>query len=160
MPQTDICRDDLLILLASMGVILPTSTKISDEDLSKRLLQALDSAQGISVLVNPTLVNPSIYELWSSDKTLLDATLRGNLLESTRNRMSPGPKGVSSAKEDTFQELRQIIMAFAFNFQEAKHRNFCLMDSSQDWGVYGRVRDLAFESSNLILNPCLDRGRT
>jgi hypothetical protein len=148
MSRRDICRDDLLILLASMGVVLPKSTKIPDEALNKRLSQALDAAQQISVLINPTLVNPSIYELWSSDKTLFDATQRGNMLESFGNWISPGPKGVSSAKEDTFKELRQIIMAFAFTL-EAKHRHFCLMDNSApDWGVYVRVRYLASESKS------------
>ena len=148
MSRLDICRDDLLILLASMGVVLPKSTKIPDEALNKRVSQALDAAQQISVLINPTLVNPSIYELWSLDKTLLDATQRGNMLESFRNRISPGTKGVSSAKEDTFKELRQIIMAFAFTL-EANHCRFCLMDTSApDWGVYVRVRHLASENKS------------
>jgi hypothetical protein len=107
----------------------------------------LDAAQQIN-FVNSTVVNPSIYKLWSSDEKLLDATLRGNLLEATRNCLSPGPKGVSSAKEDTFKDLRQIIMAFA-NF-EAKRQYFSLMDNS----TFGYVKSCHL-NKKVICSECL-----
>jgi len=72
MLSQDISREDLLILLASMGVVLPEDNKMTAEQLNKRLGQALDTAQKIPDILGTSTVNPTELSVWSSseNKTL------------------------------------------------------------------------------------------
>ncbi|KAF8159209.1 hypothetical protein B0H34DRAFT_655410 [Crassisporium funariophilum] len=138
MSRIHFCREDLLILLGSMGISLPKNTKIPDEDLVKRLANALDAAQHIVSLTNAAVVDPSTYPSWSSEKTLLECTRRGNALEAYRNAVYGQDQRTSSAKEDTFIELRQVIMSLANGYDNG-HPEFFLLGDSRDWGVFIRI---------------------
>ncbi|KAF5316283.1 hypothetical protein D9619_006815 [Psilocybe cf. subviscida] len=122
--------EDLLTLFTSIGVILPTHTKIPDEDLTKKLTAALDAAQELS----------------------LSISLRTNVICGLQVGPQPGspcvpqhllkengpPNFISTDKKDTFQELRQIPLSFA-NHRKGGHRHFCLLDDARQYGVYIRA---------------------
>jgi len=134
----EISREDLLALLGSMGVSLPLHTKIPEEDLQKRLSNALDAAQQLNATFDSTPVIPSGYPAWPSKTNLLDATKRGNYQEALQNSLHLGPMGLSTEKQHTFREMRQIVMAFGNYWQQDK-KELCLMDKSMGWAVYVRV---------------------
>ena len=50
----EISREDLLILLASMGVVIPKTTKIPDKELNKCLTSAFDASQQFSTIIAST----------------------------------------------------------------------------------------------------------
>ncbi|RDB27781.1 hypothetical protein Hypma_003242 [Hypsizygus marmoreus] len=142
---SDIDREDALTILASMGVKLPKGTKIPAVDLDKRLVQALDGAQQFSDVVAGLKVplNPSKWPKWDSSKPLLEAVSRGNPAEAFANAMNkahrrPEP---STAKEDTFVEVRQILLGFSAHCDQG-HKTFVLRDSREEWVVVVRIVDI------------------
>lgn len=148
-------REGLLAVLDSIGVSLPPTTKIQEEDLNKRFSQALDAAQQYRNVIGESMFDPSSSKTWPSGKNLLEATKRGNLMEAFKNATSVGgSKGVSSDKKDTFTEMRQIVMGFADSFHKG-HQHFCMIDklkTLENWGVYVRVCRLLHRSSKRNLS--------
>ncbi|KAF8066677.1 hypothetical protein FPV67DRAFT_1449840 [Lyophyllum atratum] len=142
MSSFDIDRGDVLLLLDCMGIKLPKNTKISDDDLNKRLHQALDGAQRFHDLLAPVSpVNPATLPTWTSSTPLLEAVSRGNLKEAYQNMMDGfhrKPRPTSSAKEDTFTEVRQIVLGFA-NGYDRGHKVFALNDKQGEWCIVVRA---------------------
>jgi len=138
MTPKEISREDLLILLASMGVTIPKTTKIPDEELNKRLRLALDASQQFTNIITTTPVDATPYPLWPSDKALYKATQRGNVYETLNQVMSQRRKGSLSPKEDTFKELRQSILGFA-RLRDMGKSEICFVDDDGQWGIFVRV---------------------
>ena len=138
MPAEDISREDLLILLASMGVAIPKTTKIPAEGLNKRLSQAFDASQQFANIIATIPINLTSFSLWSSDKTLYQATQRGNVSEALTQVMSQRRRGSLSPKEDSFKELRQSVLGFAF-LRDMGKREICFVDDDGQWGIFVRV---------------------
>ncbi|KAF9461154.1 hypothetical protein BDZ94DRAFT_1264418 [Collybia nuda] len=139
---SDILREDMLVLLSTMGVELPENTKIPDDGLNKLLLQALDASQRFTDLLKTAPFNPSEYHRWKSPKPLLEAVSRGNLTEAFENAMSGNKaRGTSTAKEDTFREVRQILLALSMHYDQGT-RDFVLLDTTEEWGIVIRIVDL------------------
>jgi len=116
MLSQDISREDLLILLASMGVVLLEDNKMTAEQLNKRLGQALDTAQEIPDILETSTVNPTELSVWSSseNKTLHESSQRGNLTEAFMGDMrQPNKKGNLSSKANIFREMRQSVLNIA-----------------------------------------------
>ncbi|KDR80994.1 hypothetical protein GALMADRAFT_61129 [Galerina marginata CBS 339.88] len=150
--SSKICREDLLVLLASIGVSLPTNTKISEEDLNKRLTQALDAAQQFRTVIESTPFNPSTFPTWPLEKNLPEATVRLGIMDGVKMKLSHGPK-VSADKKDTFKEIRTAVMSFAHGIQ-AGQREFWLTDQLgkfEGWGIYARVRVVLLRFSQKTL---------
>ncbi|KAF8810460.1 hypothetical protein BYT27DRAFT_7336692 [Phlegmacium glaucopus] len=141
MPSKEISREDLLILLASMGVAIPKTTKMPDEELNKRLTLAFDASQQFTNIIATTPVDVTSYPLWPSDKALYQATQRGNVSEALNQVMSQRRKGSLSPKEDTFKELRQSVLGFA-RLRDMGKREICFVDDDGRWGVFVQVLDV------------------
>ncbi|GLB41474.1 hypothetical protein LshimejAT787_1000740 [Lyophyllum shimeji] len=128
-----------------MGIKLPKTTKIPDDDLSKRLNQALDGAQRFNDLLGPiSPLNPSTLDQWASSKPLLEAVSRGSLNEAYRNMMDGyhrKARPTSSAKEDTFTEVRQVLMGFANHYDQG-HKLFALKDKQEEWCIIARIVEI------------------
>ena len=139
MLPSEISRDDILILLASMGVVLPKDTKMPLEELNKRLQQALDTAQAYADLITKPPVDPLALPLWPDGKSLYEATLRGNITEHATGQMARPKKGGQSAKEDTFKEMRQSVLTMACAHDEGVREIF-FRDADRKWTLYVRVR--------------------
>ncbi|KAF8159212.1 hypothetical protein B0H34DRAFT_702485 [Crassisporium funariophilum] len=137
----DITRDDLLILLASMGVSLPKTTKIPDADLHKRVLSALDTSQQLSDLIEKLPVDPTNYPLWSSKKTLFEASQRQNMTEAICREMAHEKLGPLAPKEEVFKEMRKSIMGFAY-MRDMDLYEMCFADDSEQWGILVRIFDV------------------
>lgn len=138
MPSTEMPREDLLSLLASMGVVLPKTTKMLDEELSKRLTQAFNCSQQFTNIITTTPVDVAQYPLWPSDKPLYQATQRGNVTELLSQVMSQPRRGSRSPKEDTFKELRQSVLSFALLREMGKSEIFFADDDGR-WGIFVQV---------------------
>ena len=139
MTSNDISREDILIFLSSMGVVLPKDTKMPMEDLNKRLGNALDASQQFDQLLGTKTVDPSEFTQWTG-KDILKASHRNNIQEKVTGTgaMSQPKKGPLSAKEDIFRELRQSILAIAHSCDE-DHMDVYYMDGEEKWAIFVRV---------------------
>lgn len=117
-------RTEKLRVLASMGIELPEDTKLVDAVLEKRLVNALDAAQGKDRYPDPSKLRelpmwPLVKtgEINSSARLLLDAVKRGNMHEARHWQNSQAALlGMSASPElftDPFMDLRQTHMSLA-----------------------------------------------
>ncbi|KDR81001.1 hypothetical protein GALMADRAFT_1118997 [Galerina marginata CBS 339.88] len=141
MSHKDISREDTLVLLASMGIVLPKDTKLPIEELNKRLGQALDTSQEYSDHIETALVDPWAFPLWPTEKSLYEATKRGNMTESLMGSMSQPKKGDLSSKEDTFKEMRQSVLSLAYACDQKIFEIF-FMGAEEKWGIFVRILDV------------------
>jgi len=134
-----ISREDILVVLSSMGVVLSKDTKMPLEALNKRLGNALDASQQFEQLIGTTTVDPSEFAEWT-EKKILEASYRNNIEESLTGTgaMSQRKKGHLSAKEDTFRELRQSILGIAHSCDE-RHTDVYYMDGEEKWAIFLQV---------------------
>lgn len=139
MSTPSIPREDLIILLASFGVTLPLSTKIPDDELHKRLAHTLDAAQQFTALAFAVPLFPSEYPLWPINKPLTKASLRGSKIEHVKAVTSHKTLTMSTAKEDTFVEVRMDIRNWGKQF-ECGMRHHILIDNIETWSLYIHVR--------------------
>lgn len=142
-----------------MGVVLSKDTKMPMADLNKRLGNALDTSQQFDQLIGTKTVDPSEFTQWNG-KDILKASHRNNIQENVTGTgaTSHRKKGPLSAKEDTFRELRQSILAIAHCCDE-DHTDVYYMDGEEKWAIFVRVclnEDLRVLSLILI---CLDSAR-
>ncbi|KAF8891974.1 hypothetical protein CPB85DRAFT_1482585 [Mucidula mucida] len=98
-----------------MGVELPSSTKLSEEDLEKKLATALTFSQGISSSSKFPL-NPTKLSAWKNDNTdapASDLTFRNSTAEATLRAEMPNPFPLyASAFMDARRALRRIAQLF------------------------------------------------
>lgn len=149
MMSKEICRDDLLILLSSMGIVLP-DTKLTVDELNKKLGLAFDASQQLWTHLPTTPIDPSTFPLWDVKKdddgdTLFEATQRRNMSEMLAGVMQPPKQGGNAKKEEMFKEMRQSIMGIAFMFDQGL-REICYVDEN-GIGILINVR-----LSSLLLN--------
>uniref|UniRef100_A0A8H8CHX9 Uncharacterized protein n=1 Tax=Psilocybe cubensis TaxID=181762 RepID=A0A8H8CHX9_PSICU len=141
--STRFSREDTLILLESLGISLPPTTKISLDDLNKRLKDALDAAQRLHAVIETLPLNPADHPIWPADKDLEEATRKFNFKEAIQMRLANAAPKVSSNKKDTFWEMRKVVTSFA---QESPTgREFCMSDTLGElvnWGVYVNVTQI------------------
>ena len=139
MTPNDISREDILIFLSSMGVILSKDTKMPMEDLNKCLGNALDASQQFDQLIGTKTVDSSKFTQWTG-KNILKASHRNNIQESFMGTgaMSQQKKGPLSAKEDIFRELCQSILAIAHCCDE-DHTDVYYIDGEEKWAIFVRV---------------------
>lgn len=153
-----ISRDDLLTVLASIGVILPTRTKVPSTELVKKLMSALDGAQDLADLLPTAKLASGLdvreYPLWPPEEDLEKAATREPMrtlaLTEQIRRLQYRHGVTSTEKEDTFKELRQIIIGFGHNVKRG-HKYYCLMDEERAWGVFIRVRTENFAHPPTVL---------
>ncbi|PPQ94681.1 hypothetical protein CVT25_009536 [Psilocybe cyanescens] len=141
MASKNISRDDLLILLSSIGIVLGKDNKLPVEELNNRLGQALDTSQEFSDVIEKTPVDPLSLPKWSSkEQTLYQASQRGNMTEAFVGSMS-AKKGNSSSKEETFKEMRQSILSIAYTI-DLGIKEISFMDADDKWGIFVRIIDV------------------
>ncbi|KAF4611248.1 hypothetical protein D9613_007243 [Agrocybe pediades] len=134
-------RDGLLAVLHSMDITFPSTTKIQEDDLNKRLSQALDAAQRYRDVIGNSIFDESTGTPWPADKDLMEGTQRGTIWEIARNQIYGASQ---SENKGTFAEMRQIVMGLAHNYKLGI-RNICMTESLgvlEDWGVYVRILNI------------------
>lgn len=140
MAVIDISREDILIILGSMGIKLGDNNKVPLDQLEMRLDKALDASQQIAELfATQKHVNPDTLSKWSPDKPLFEATARYNAAEALKAGDITRPKRAERARrEDTFKELRQTIWAVAFACEGNSPAIF-LINKDQQNAIFIRV---------------------
>lgn len=139
MSSNNISRDELLVLLSSMGVVLAKDNKLPTEELNRRFGLALNTSQELSDVIDKTPINLASFPRWTSHKTLFEATQRGNLTEALAGYMSRPKKGHLSSKEETFKEMRQSVLFMAHTW-DVGLRDICFMTEGDQSGIFVRVR--------------------
>ncbi|KAF4611247.1 hypothetical protein D9613_007244 [Agrocybe pediades] len=126
--SSELTRDRVLAVLHSMGVNLPSNTKIPKEDLIKRLSQALDAAQRYRDVIGSPNFNTNTAASWPSDKNLRDATHRSTFWELARDEAYATGRNIppESPKKDIFTEMRQIFNEIARGFHIGVRSTFII----------------------------------
>ncbi|PPQ92952.1 hypothetical protein CVT25_000215 [Psilocybe cyanescens] len=148
MSSNNISRDELQILLSSMGIVLPKDNKLPTEELNRRFGQALNTSQEFSDVIENTPINLSSLPKWFSRQSLFEATQRGNLTEALAGVMSQPKKGHLSSKEETFKEMRQSILLMAHACDVGIRDIFFVTDGDKP-GISIRIIDV-FRSKNKV----------
>ncbi|KAK7052839.1 hypothetical protein VNI00_004158 [Paramarasmius palmivorus] len=136
---TEATREEKLQMLASMGVELPLTTGLPEEDVDKKLRSAVDSAQYFFTLVPSKTLDPKSSPIWKR-KLLRSAVARGSIEETRQEafaqatlRQAPFPE-----HERVFMELRDTISGIAHGVDEG-HKHFLIQDKDQDSALGLRV---------------------
>ena len=112
-------RTETLQILKCLGVDLPVTTKISEENLDRRLRNALDAAQYKDHLPSPfKLTRLPSWPTKKGDKadtsarSLFEAVRRGSIQESRQIHAAKmaGGSDVPTLYVDPFTDLRQTLM--------------------------------------------------
>ncbi|KAF7305409.1 MYND-type domain-containing protein [Mycena chlorophos] len=159
--MSSLSRQEILDLLAAMGVDLPPKTKLPDAELDKRFSKTLDSAQYLSRVVPDPPLDPSVYPSW------LDKTRRaGPVLDGIR-RHNVGEAGLFAQQRVTgtdpfplygnpFMDLRQTMMSIANTCDNmvsgGKIAPMVVQDEADTAGILMRVLDVRmFDKATPIL---------
>ncbi|KAI0704229.1 hypothetical protein C8T65DRAFT_611445 [Cerioporus squamosus] len=142
--MTTLTRSETVSILKSMGLELPADTKLSDENLEKRLRDALNAAQQKDRL--PASLDLKSLSSWPTSKTepsaskrkpLLDAVQRGNLGEAAHNYVRKSR--VPELYVDPFMDLRQTIMGLAHFIDQGVTRCVIQDQEKENYAINVRV---------------------
>ncbi|KZT64969.1 hypothetical protein DAEQUDRAFT_565796 [Daedalea quercina L-15889] len=147
-------RQETLTILASMGVELPSATKMPDDALQKRLRQALNSAQYISnVLSNPPL-DPAALSAWPSGRSVYDGVRRGNFEEAMQNYQRKLQGKDVELYKNPMMDARQTLMGIT-QWWDQGHKWMVLQDPAAEQCAINirllSVRELDKETPVLVL---------
>lgn len=126
-----------------MGVELPPKTKLSDDELDKRLSKTLDGCQYLArVVPNPPL-NPVSYKPWclnKSNKRILHAIRRHNFGESSvvYDNLMKGNSHPYTLYSDPLMDLRQSLMTMG-NYWDEKRTCMMLADEEKTSCIFMRA---------------------
>ncbi|KAJ7213092.1 hypothetical protein GGX14DRAFT_620156 [Mycena pura] len=123
-------RQEIIDLLALVGVEIPARTKLTDEKLDKRLTLVLDSCQYISrVVPNPPLV-PSAYPLWNGVQPLDNAIIRANADEANLfEKPESRAQGIVDPIPDAFRDLRHSLKEIFATYVDKGYSRYAFQDS-------------------------------
>ncbi|KAJ7213095.1 hypothetical protein GGX14DRAFT_446280 [Mycena pura] len=145
-------RQEIVDLLALVGVEIPARTRLTDEKLDKRLTLVLDSCQYISrVVPNPPLV-PSAYPLWNGVKPLDDAIIRTNADEASLFEKSRAQGIVDPIPMHTnaFRDLRHSLKEIAIYVNKGYSR-YAFQDSGMASDIRLKVLLATLKEQHLLL---------
>ena len=136
----ELTRDEKLGLMHSMGIELPTTTRLPDDAVDKKLRSSVDAAQYFDNVFTKSSVDPATLPPWPSKSPLQKATARGNLGEGlgrdgimrVRNE-SPFPQ-----YEGVFLEVRRAVGTIAAGVDQGA-KCYLLQDQDQSSAISLRV---------------------
>ena len=141
--MSKLAREEMLTVLKSMGVEVPVTTKIPDDDLNKRVRDALNAAQYKDKLPSP--LNLSDLPPWPTsdqERSLFEAVQRGTVGEAVQNYITG--RRQPELYVDAFMDLRQSTMHLA-RFVDGGAMCFIMKDKADDQcAINIRVRPLFF----------------
>ncbi|EMD36741.1 hypothetical protein CERSUDRAFT_50971 [Gelatoporia subvermispora B] len=118
-------RNELLSALASMGVEIPSHTKLGDDALDKRLRQALGCAESLSRVLPDTPFDPLTLPQWlSRNGSVYEATRRGNMQEAIMNtaaEMRGQQSPFAELYKNVFVDLRQTLLGISQMWDNGVH---------------------------------------
>ena len=132
----DASRDEILVVLACMGVELTPTTKLPLVALQRRLTKALDCTQSV---IKSKEVDPSAFPLWSS--TSRDSLEKASQVISMQEAFQgSGLLAQQPLYENAFLDLRQTVVGFGHHWDEG-YRHIIVEDMDGSYGVTLRVCD-------------------
>jgi hypothetical protein len=135
-------RADYVALLSSLGVDIPTRTKLSDAALKERLQKSLDASQQLPLVVPRGTIDPSIQPSWSrSSGSVEEAIGRVNIAEGLANMMAraQGRENADDLGTNPFSDVRQTLLALG-KYWDMENRSYIMQDEEQTSAIPMRVR--------------------
>ena len=155
--DTKLSREELLSVLSNFGITIPPASKLPKESLQKRLRQAINASQTMSLL-NP---NPPLdleqYSKWPQGyKGVFDAIRRGNLEEAAMTQLAMR-QGQDPARlyVNAFMDVRQTLMSLANNCETSGYKHAVVQDLDQDkCAINLRVRSFTTMEASSFTDTC------
>lgn len=130
-------RAELFRILTVMGIVVPSTSRLSNDALESRLEQAINSSQALlSVALTPPVV-PAHYVAWPPGGkafTTFNAIRRGNMddvllaTEARKNGIgNPSPLGANP-----FMDIRQTLMTLARNWDNHGRKFAAVMQDKDE----------------------------
>jgi len=155
-------REELLAALSSLGVG-SKDTKMTTEELMRRLESAFDASQQFSTLIQRTPVDGDSLKKWPTENVVMmfKNAFRGTVTE-VMERLNPAvahqdKKGSRATKDEVFKEMRTSIYALSCMHAGGSKQIFC-MDDAHERGIVievsFRASWLAYFSSTQVIYRC------
>ena len=126
-------RQELLTTLEHLRVSIPSATKLSDDELEKRIDKAVDASQKSRKILKRSFLNIHILPLWPHNRSVLEAMYRGEPNEAYND-------AVPNLFKDKVMDLRRVLMGVAQAY-EAGLTNVGIQDKTHEkCGVNLKVR--------------------
>lgn len=136
-----IAKEDLFSVLESMKIVLPRTSKMSTEALSKRLKDGLNASQRTGEFIEGEYLDPRNLQPWSDMENLMhqsmvmQQSIRGNFDRQMNQGLPKGP-------EQTLEEMQDIVLFLGYQYS-AGARNVFLSDKDvDDWAIVIRMFDV------------------
>ncbi|KAF6753370.1 hypothetical protein DFP72DRAFT_1010551 [Ephemerocybe angulata] len=140
--QDYISKDDLFSVLESMKITLPRTSKMSVEDLSKRLREGLNVSQRVEDLLSGEPLDPRQLQPWTDVEGLVQQTaVMQQSLKSNFDRMSTmgTSKTPEELKGETLHQLQDILLWLGFRFTMGERNLYLVGKETGDWAVAIRI---------------------
>jgi hypothetical protein len=132
-------RSETISLLASLGVDVPSHSKLPDASLKQRLSKALNATQQLSTVLPRAVLDPSVLQRWDPTReSAHEAVRRSNMMEASANVLAraQGRLNFTELGENPFMDVRQTLM---------------VLGRMWDSGITGALMEDANESRGMIL---------
>lgn len=118
----EMTRQECLLVLKALQVDPPSNTKLSLDNLQKRLLRAIACTQGELKLPDSDVVDPLKLETWAeaskvTGSSLAEASKTLNIMEAAQNKARREQGKDVPTFEDPFIDLRQTVMALGLHWE-------------------------------------------
>jgi hypothetical protein len=145
-----ISKDDLFTVLASMKLTLPRSSKMSTEDMSKRLKDGLNAAQRTDVYIPGDFLDPTELKDWVDVEELPStiASFQNSPMDGFEERMKLNRRRTS---EETLKEIQDMILWMGIKWKDGVTSLYLCDPAAEDWAIAVKVR---YRCSRSYLLPC------
>ncbi|VDB84575.1 unnamed protein product [Peniophora sp. CBMAI 1063] len=134
-------RNLLMGLLASMGVRLPTSTKLPEDAIERKLTSAINYAQNFIAYSERAPFNPARLSTWEGTQTqsIVDCIWRSSYFEAglTAGVNGGGPSSLSLGNS-AFMDLRETVLHMAQHYNGGRE-SFVLQDEGREEAICIRI---------------------
>lgn len=128
-------KSDLFSVLESMKITIPRTSKLSTEDLTKRLRDALGASQRVDDLL-PNDLTPGELAPWSSRglKLLNQVCVMQQSLMDNMDRLSGDAKPAA-----TMQQMQNLAMWLGYKYSEGARNVYFSDADTEEWALAIRV---------------------
>lgn len=110
----ELTRPELLRVLDTMGISIPSTSKLPDDALIKRLKQAISASEALSSVAPRPPIPLSQNVKWPVGESAYEAIRRSDIREAMLNRMDMN----DTLHKNPFMDVRQTLMSLAIHWDQ------------------------------------------
>ena len=137
-------RQETLTALEHLRVSIPTATKLSDDELEKRLDKAVDASQLSRKILKRSFLDVNNLKLWPHNRAVLEPMYRGQPNEAYHD-------AVANLFRDRVMDLRRVLMGVAQAFDSGLTSVGIQDKDHEKCAVNLKVRDKCYLARYVLL---------